>query len=111
SQYVWVTSSSFAALRYADTFVRETLSRAGEPGMAGYVIEAASNDGAFLKAFAQAGRPVLGVDPAENISRLAMAQGIPTIRGFFGADLARRIVAEHGYPGVVAARNVLPHVA
>ena len=46
----------------------------------------ASNDGYLLQYFAQRGIPVLGVDPAANVARTAIARGVPTEVAFFGAD-------------------------
>jgi hypothetical protein len=53
---------------------------------------------------------VLGVDPGD-ITEEATRRGLPTIRAFFGADVADRIVAERGPAEVVVARNVIGHVA
>ena len=47
------------------------------------VLEIASNDGAQLQYFKKLGIPVLGVDPAENIARIANEKGIKTIPEFF----------------------------
>ena len=60
------------------------------------VLEVASNDGTFLQRFRECGHIVLGVDPAKNVASMAADSGIPTLAEFFGLDVARRIVAEHG---------------
>jgi hypothetical protein len=44
------------------------------------------------------------------VADLAIANGVPTRKEFFGVETARRIVAEHGHPRVVVANNVLAHV-
>jgi hypothetical protein len=110
SGYVWVTGTSSTARQYADLFCEQVLRRfGGRP--ARYVLEAASNDGTFLRPFMRQGCRVLGVDPAANIVDRARADGIPTECSFFGRVAAERVVAEHGPADVVVARNVLPHVA
>lgn len=110
SNYVWVTATSSTAQEHARRFCQEALSRAG--GLKNsYVLEAASNDGTFLKPFIEKGIKVLGVDPAKNIAEKAAADGIPTKNRFFGEEAAREIIAESGRAGIVIARNVLPHVA
>ena len=38
-----------------------------------FVIEIASNDGYLLQHFVHAGIPVLGIEPAENVARAALA--------------------------------------
>ena len=74
------------------------------------IVEIASNDGYLLQHFIAAGIPVLGVEPARNIAREAVARGIPTLAEFFGAELARRLVAEGGRADLVVANNVFAHV-
>jgi len=110
STYVWVTSTSKAALEHAGNLYQDIMSRTQNMEES-YVLEAASNDGAFLKPFAENGYKVLGVDPAKNIADMAVADGVPTIGRFFGVKAAEEIVAEYEQARVVMARNVLPHVA
>lgn len=111
SNYVWVTGTSSTAVAYAKRFCDNALERNPQAGEKGYILEVASNDGTFLKPFAARGRKILGVDPAQNVARKAEASGVPTICGFFGKDLAEKIVSERGAADMVIARNVLPHVA
>lgn len=108
--YVWVTSTSKAAKEHAKNFYREILSRTQNLKKS-YVLEVASNDGAFLKPFVENGYKVLGVDPAKNIVDMAIANGVPTICRFFGVKTAEEIIEEFGQAKVIIARNVLPHVA
>lgn len=74
------------------------------------VIELASNDGYLLQHYAAAGIPVLGIEPAANIARVANERGIRTRSEFFGLECARRLVAEGLSADVVHANNVLAHV-
>lgn len=109
TQYVWVTGTSEGARAYSRTFSEQIVARS-RPGSL-FVVEVASNDGTFLKRFAERGDRVLGVDPARNIAAMAEQDGIPTLPEFFGLDVARRVVAAHGEADAVFARNVIPHVA
>jgi SAM-dependent methyltransferase len=110
STYVWVTGTSKGAKRHAIAFRDEALARV--KGLEkSYVLEVASNDGTFLLAFMEKNYRVLGIDPARNIVDLAIAQGVPSVCGFFGVKLATQIVREHGTAKVVFARNVVAHVA
>ncbi|CAN2046971.1 hypothetical protein GMMP1_370033 [Candidatus Magnetomoraceae bacterium gMMP-1] len=111
SQYVWVTSTSSTAKEYAETFCNAVLQHAEDFDKNAYILEIASNDGTFLKPFITRGYRVLGIDPAENIVEMAVSEGIDTKCGFFGEAPAQGIISEHGFPSVVIARNVLPHVA
>ncbi|OGO30616.1 MAG: hypothetical protein A2Z29_11635 [Chloroflexi bacterium RBG_16_56_11] len=110
SSYVWVTSTSSTARVHASRLYKDIVTRV-QNLKASYVLEVASNDGTFLKPFAENGYKVLGVDPAKNIAEMANAGGIPTICRFFGAKVADEIVSENGRAKVVMARNVIPHVA
>lgn len=107
--YVWVTGTSEGARRYSQLFCERTIERARSGKL--FVLEVASNDGTFLKRFLEHGDRVLGVDPAKNIADTACKAGIPTMAEFFGLELAKRVVENHGLADVVIARNVLPHVA
>lgn len=73
------------------------------------VVEIGSNDGSLLSRIKDRCR-VLGVDPAENITELATARHVPTIRDFFSAKLAERIRSEFGPARVVVANNVMAHI-
>ncbi len=55
--------------------------------------------------------PVLGIDPAQNIAKVAEENGVPTLCDFFGKDLAERLAAEGKKADVIHGNNVLAHVA
>ena len=55
------------------------------------VIEIASNDGYLLQNYVKAGIPILGIEPASNIAKIANEKGIKTISKFFGQVLAERL--------------------
>lgn len=74
------------------------------------VVEVASNDGYLLQYFRDRGVPVLGIDPSPGPARAARANGIPTLKAFFGRDLARGLRAEGKTADLVVANNVLAHV-
>ena len=75
------------------------------------VIEVASNDGYLLVNYSAAGIPVLGIEPAENVAKVAVAKGVTTVCEFFGATLGKALAAEGRRADVVHANNVLAHVA
>ena len=75
------------------------------------VVDIAGNDGALLKEFKNAlGVKVLNVDPAENISAIAEADGIPTLNEFWSMDVAKTILEKHQRPKLITATNVFAHV-
>ncbi len=73
------------------------------------VVEIASNDGYMLKNFLENGIPVLGIDPGPAQADAAIAIGVPTLREFFDADLARRLRAAGKQADVIIANNVMAH--
>jgi len=76
------------------------------------VVDIASNDGYLLQFYRDAGIPVLGVEPAANVSKVAREERcIPTLVEFFDQDTAERIRLEYGPATVIHANNVLAHVA
>jgi SAM-dependent methyltransferase len=75
------------------------------------VIEIASNDGYLLKNYVAKGIPVLGVEPARNIAKVANECGINTIAEFFSLEFAQSLANEGKKADIIHANNVLAHVA
>jgi SAM-dependent methyltransferase len=74
------------------------------------VVEVASNDGYLLQHYARLAIPVLGVEPALNVARVAEERGIPTIGEFFTESLASELRHAGRRADVIHAHNVLAHV-
>lgn len=109
-QYFYLSSFSDALLRHAQDNVAELLQRY-QLGPENFVIEVASNDGYLLQYYQRAGVPVLGIEPATNIARIAAERGIPTVCEFFGAELAEDLRRQGKQGDIIHANNVLAHVA
>src|SRR5215211_710081 len=86
-EYPYFSSFSDSWLRHAKAYVEEMISRF-ELNEHNQVIEIGSNDGYLLQYFLEHGVPVLGIEPAHNVARVASARGIRTLRGFFGERTA-----------------------
>jgi hypothetical protein len=56
------------------------------------------------------GIPVLGIEPARNVARVAIEKGIPTLTRFFGAELARELAAQGKHADLICGANVLAQV-
>jgi SAM-dependent methyltransferase len=109
SDYIYFSSYSTSWVAHAKKYcamIRDRLQLAAES----LVIEIASNDGYLLQHFAPLGVPVLGIEPAANVAKVAQEKGIPTHVGFFGTKLAQQLVAEKGPADLIVANNVLAHV-
>lgn len=74
------------------------------------VLEIASNDGAQLKYFKELGVPVLGVDPAKNVAKVANEKGIETLPEFFNLNFAKELKEKSVQADLVFGANVLAHV-
>jgi SAM-dependent methyltransferase len=74
------------------------------------VVEVASNDGYLLQYFVRRNVPVLGIEPAANVARVAEEKGVPTLVRFFGTRLAAELAAEGRSADLIAGNNVLAQV-
>jgi len=75
------------------------------------VVEIGSNDGYLLQYYLKEGIPVLGIEPAINVARVAQEKGIPTLCEFFGGKMAEKLRNQGKHADVIHAHNVLAHVA
>jgi len=108
--YLYFSSFSDTMLRHAQELVGQLID-ARHLGASSLAVEIASNDGYLLQYYRDAGVPVLGIEPARNIARVAEERGIPTVADFFGVEVAQGLVREGRRAGVLHANNVLAHVA
>lgn len=107
--YNWRTSTSISYLSYIHDFCRQKILPEVDVHHSRWVLEIASNDGYLLSYLKRLQVDVLGVDPAENISRYAMAKGVPVITEFFNLKLAKEIAELKAAPRWIVANNVLAH--
>ncbi len=75
-----------------------------------FVVEIGSNDGIMLQNFDAAGVRHLGIEPSENVAKVATDKGIQTVCGFFDEELARQIMTEHGQADAFLGANVMCHI-
>lgn len=108
SDYLYFSSYSDAWLAHCARYAEKMIATM-RLGAQSRVVEIASNDGYLLQFFAKRGVPVLGIEPARNVARVATEKGIPTEVAFFGTQTALRLRNEHA-ADLIAANNVLAHV-
>jgi SAM-dependent methyltransferase len=109
-EYLYFSSYSDAMVGHAGELAQRMVNERSL-GPQSQVIEAASNDGYLLRHYSRAGVPVLGIEPALNIARVAQDQfGIPTRPEFFTEKLAEQLALEGKRADVFHAHNVLAHV-
>ena len=109
SDYAYFSSYSDTWLEHMRRYAFDAAQRFSL-GRTSQVIEIASNDGYLLRYFREQNIPVLGVEPAHNVARVAEEHGVPTRVEFFGTALALRMVSEGASADLLIANNVLAHV-
>jgi SAM-dependent methyltransferase len=109
TEYAYFSSFADTWLEHCQAYTKLMVERFGLNEQS-QVIELASNDGYLLQYFVERNIPALGVEPAANIAKVAIAKGIPTINEFFGRDCARKLVSQGKQADLIAANNVLAHV-
>jgi SAM-dependent methyltransferase len=108
SEYLYFSSFSDTMLNHARQ-AAERYRADYSLGQGSFVIEIASNDGYLLRNFVTCGIPCLGIEPAENIARVAREHGVRTRTEFFGDALAERLVSEGQAADLVLGNNVFAH--
>jgi hypothetical protein len=88
SDYAYFSSYSDTWLSHAQNYTELMIERFGFNSNS-QIIEIASNDGYLLQYFHQKGIPVLGIEPAANVAKVAEEKGIPSIVKFFGVQTAK----------------------
>jgi SAM-dependent methyltransferase len=109
TEYAYFSSYSDSWVEHARRYV-DKISERLDLGASSRVVEVASNDGYLLQHFVGRGIPVLGIEPAANVGRVAIEKGVPTITRFFGVQTATDVAREHGRADLIVGNNVLAHV-
>ena len=103
------TSGTTKLLR--DNFVdlyREAAAMLGL-GAKDLVVDVGSNDGTLLSNFRNGGCRVLGIEPTD-VGDIAISRAIPTIKRYFGAEVAREVKEKYGAARIVTATNCFAHI-
>ena len=74
------------------------------------IADIGSNIGILLGGFKKYGIQVLGVDPAENMAKIACKKGIETIADFFIPTVAKKIKKKYGSAKIIVGTNVFAHI-
>jgi SAM-dependent methyltransferase len=109
SEYAYFSSYSASWLEHARAYTNLIVGRLGLGG-GSQVVELGSNDGYLLQYFVAQGIPVLGVEPAGNVAKAAIAKGVPTVVRLFGEATARALVADGKQADLIIGNNVLAQV-
>jgi 2-polyprenyl-3-methyl-5-hydroxy-6-metoxy-1,4-benzoquinol methylase len=110
SDYLYFSSFSTTWVEHARHYCEMMVQRFGFHA-GSQIVEIASNDGYLLQHFKAKGIPVLGIEPAANVAKVAWEQKqIPSVVKFFGVQTARELVADGKTADLLLGNNVLAHV-
>jgi SAM-dependent methyltransferase len=109
SEYAYFSSYSDSWVQHMKRYTGMIIERLSL-GPKSFVVEIASNDGYLLQHFVAKGIPVLGIEPAANIAKVAIEKGVPTLVEFFGEKLARELAVKGKQADLIAGANVLAQV-
>lgn len=109
TEYAYFSSFSDSwvahAKRYCDMVIERFVL-----GDSSFVVELASNDGYLLQHFLTSNIPMLGIEPAVNVAKVAIGKGIPTLTEFFSEALAADMAARGQKADLIIGNNVLAQV-
>jgi cyclopropane fatty-acyl-phospholipid synthase-like methyltransferase len=109
TEYAYFSSYSDSWVEHARRYVEQIAARLAL-GPESRVFEIASNDGYLLQHFVRKNIPVLGIEPAANVAKVAVAKGVPTVVRFFGVETATDLTRNPGGADLIVGNNVLAHV-
>jgi SAM-dependent methyltransferase len=109
TEYAYFSSVSESWVQYVRESAGSLMQEFGLDGSS-LVVEMASNDGYFLQFFAQRGVPVIGVEPAANVAKVANDKGIFTLPKFFNSETAGDLRVAGKAADLLLAYNCLDHV-
>jgi SAM-dependent methyltransferase len=109
TEYAYFSSYSQSWLDHSRRYTEQMLDRFRLNGQS-LVVELASNDGYLLQYFVQKNIPVLGIEPAANVAKVAEEKKVPTLVKFFGVKLAEELAREGKQADLIAGNNVLAQV-
>ena len=109
TEYAYFSSFSDSWLKHSSNYV-DMISNRLRLGSQSLAVELASNDGYLLQYFVKKGIPVLGVEPAVNVAKVAEQKGVSTLVKFFGCQTALEMVANGQMADLVIGNNVLAQV-
>ena len=109
TDYPYFSSYSDSWLKHCKNYCNKMITNLGLTEKS-FVIEVASNDGYLLQYFVEQNVPVLGIEPAANVAKVAVEKGVPTMVRFFGTSLAEEFANEDHCADLVLGNNVLAQV-
>jgi len=107
--YAFFSSTSNYMKEHFKRFA-DSVSELQDLGENSFVVEVGCNDGIMLQNFMSNNIPCLGIEPSENVAKVAMTKGIEVITEFFDQTLAENILELHQKADAILSANVMCHI-
>ena len=107
--YLYIPSSSQTRLAHFKQIAEDTKKRFNLTSTS-LVVDIGSNDGSLLNCYKNLEINVVGIDPAENLVKVAKLNGIPTILGYIDKNSVRSVNKIYGKADITLATNVIAHI-
>ena len=107
--YLYIPSASKTRINHFKNLADEVkkLTNFNEKSL---IIDVGSNDGSLLIQFKNLGAKTLGIDPAENLVKVAALSGIETVNSYFDSKIATKVARKYGKAKAILATNVIAHI-
>ena len=109
NNYSYVSSTSSVFVQHLKDYSEYVIDKFGI-GKDSLIVDIGSNDGTCLSFFKKNGMRVLGVNPAEEVSNIAIDNGVETINDFFTDNLANEIKLKYGQAALITTHNACAHI-
>jgi SAM-dependent methyltransferase len=109
NDYAYFSSYSDSWLKHSENYCNKMIGRLGLNEQS-FVVEVASNDGYLLQYFVRQNVPVLGIEPAANVAKVANEKCVPTLVRYFGVELAEELAMQGRSADLILGNNVLAQV-
>ncbi len=107
-EYAYITPQSPMLTEHYQTIIKHLINQHGLEKSAN-VLEIGSNIGRFLKHLKPYVNSMIGVDPAQNIVKMANQEGIPTRCDYFDSESATDIKKQSGEKNLIVSRHCFAH--
>ena len=107
--YAYLSSTSSAMIEHFSELSSKIISN---PAFSrnSFIVEVGSNDGIFLKNFADRNINHLGIDASKNVCELAEEKNVKTLNTFFNFEISKKIEKDYGKADVIVSTNTMHHI-
>ena len=110
SEYAFFSGSSEGMKQHFHRFSDKIIRDPPVEVKKAFIVEIGSNDGTMLQNFSNKKIKCMGVEPSENVAKVAIRNGVNTKISFFNERVATEIKEDNGLASVVYAANVMCHI-